>query len=160
MLSENLDDGGRQRKSGRKLGELLGPFGVHVVFLVAYTALFFGLSALYFASSGVFDSSDTPSSDAELAASLWLLVLVPPIWLLVAALLVLAGRSDAEPAASAPRQLTRRGRAVSRCSDLYWTDDEDVPLVVVPYTDDLQGVFASRDPVTGLPVRRSEPYVG
>jgi hypothetical protein len=35
-------------------------------------------------------------------------------------------------------------------SDVYRTDDEHVPLVVVPDADDLERVVAARDPVAGF----------
>jgi hypothetical protein len=89
-LSESLDDGARRRQSARKAGELLGPLGVHVVFLIVYTLIWFGLGYLWQRSllPGTLDSKNETSAVAELVAAGWLELVVLPIWFIVAALLV------------------------------------------------------------------------
>jgi hypothetical protein len=68
------------------LDGLSRPLGVHLVFLIVYTAIVIGLAALA-GSSFTLDGNDA-GFWAELCAFAWLVFIGGPIWVLVAALVV------------------------------------------------------------------------
>jgi hypothetical protein len=85
-LVESDDDPEGPPHRGRRLAELLLPLGVHALFLIVYTLIFWVLGFLLVEPITL--DSPSPSVDVEFAAGMWLLGVVAPLWLIVAALLI------------------------------------------------------------------------